>query len=170
VHPQRRLTGCGGILEADAYGGFEALYDPQRKPGLITEAACRTHARRKLFELAGVASEAGGKTKTVISPIAFAAVQKFGAVFEAERSLNGLPPAERVTARRNDAAPLAGELIEWMTQERTGLSPHNDVVKAMNYMLRCTEAFTLFLEDGRIFISNNAAERARCAASLLAAR
>jgi len=160
VHPQQHLAGYSGILQADAYGGFEALYEPQRKPGPITEAACWAHARRKLFELADVASKVRDKTKAVISPIAFAAVQKFDAVFAAERSINGLQPAERVAARRKDIAPLVSELIEWMKQERTKLSPHNDVVKAMNYMLKRTEAFARFLEDGRICISNNAAERA----------
>jgi len=158
-HPQQHLAGYSGILQADAYGGFEALYKPDRKPGPITEAACWAHARRKLFELADVTSKARGKTKTVISPIAFAAVQKFDAVFAAERSINGLSPAERVAVRK-DIAPLVNELIEWMKQQRTKLSPHNDVVKAMNYMLNRIESFTCFLEDGRICISNNAAERA----------
>jgi transposase len=106
VHPQQHLAGYSGILQADAYGGFEALYEPQRKPGPITEAACWAHARRKLFELADVASKVRDKTKAVISPIAFAAVQKFDAVFAAERSINGLQPAERVAARRKDIAPL----------------------------------------------------------------
>jgi transposase len=160
AHPQQHLAEYSGILQADAYGGYEALYQPERKPGPITEAACWAHARRKLFELADVASKARGKTKAVISPIAFTAVQKFDAVFAAERSINGLPRAERVAARRNDVAPLVSKLIEWMQQERTKLSPHNDVAKAMNYMLKRTEAFTRFLEDGRICLSNNAAERA----------
>jgi transposase len=159
-HPQQHLANYSGILQADAYGGFNALYEPQRKPGPITEAACWAHARRKLFELADVASKARDKKLAVISPIAFAGVQKFDAVFEAERSINGLSPAERVEARRKNVAPLVNELIEWMKQERTKLSTHNDVAKAMNYMLKRTESFTRFLEDGRICISNNAAERA----------
>ena len=158
-HPQQHLANYSGILQADAFAGFNALYEPQRKPGPITEAACWAHARRKLFELADVASKARDKKLAVISPIAFAGVQKFDAVFEAERSINGLLPAERVEARRKNVAPLVNELIEWMKQERTKLSPHNDVTKAMNYMLKRTEAFTRFLEDGRICISNNAAER-----------
>ena len=158
-HPQQHLVNYSGILQADAFAGFKALYEPQRKPGPITEAACWAHARRKLFELADVASKARDKKLAVISPIAFAGVQKFDAVFEAERSINGLSPAERVEARRKNVAPLVDELIEWMKQERTKLSPHNDVTKAMNYMLKRTESFTRFLEDGRICISNNAAER-----------
>jgi transposase len=164
IHPQQHLAGYHGILQADAYGGFEALYEAERKPGPIMEAACWAHARRKLFELADVASKARGKTKA-ISPVAFAAVQKFDAVFAAERPLNGRSPAERVAARRTDVAPLVNELIEWMKQERTKFSPHHDVAKAMNYMLNRIEAFTCFLEDGRICLSNSAAERAlRCIA------
>jgi transposase len=160
AHPERHLAGYCGILQADAYGGFNALYQPQRKPGPITEAACWAHARRKLFELADVASKARGKTSAIISPIAFTAVQKFDAVFAAERSINGLPPNERLAVRRKDIAPLVDDLIEWMKRERSKLSRHNEVAKAMHYMLKRVEAFTRFLEDGRICLSNNAAERA----------
>ena len=76
-----------------------------------------------------------------------------------ERSINGLSPAERVTARRRDIAPLVNDLIEWMKRERTKLSRHNEVAKAMDYMLKRIDIFTRFLEDGRICLSNNAAER-----------
>ena len=85
VHPEQHLAGYSGILQADAYGGFNALYEPQRKPGPITQAACWAHARRKLFELADIASNARNKTSAMISPIAFEAVQKFDAIFALER-------------------------------------------------------------------------------------
>lgn len=160
IHPEQHLAGYAGILQADAYGGFNSLYKPDRKPGPITEAACWAHARRKLFELADIASKARDKTSAIISPIAFAAVQKFDAVFALERSINGLPPAERLAIRRKDIAPLVDDLIEWMKRERARLSSNNDVAKAMNYMIKRSDAFTRFLEDGHICISNNAAERA----------
>jgi hypothetical protein len=76
-----------------------------------------------------------------------------------ECSINGLSPEARVAARRKDIAPLVNELIEWMKRERTKLSRHNEVAKAFDYMLKRIEAFTRFLEDGRICLSNNAAER-----------
>ena len=160
VHPDRHLAGYAGILQADAYAGFNALYDPGRQPGPITEAPCWAHARRKFFELADVASKARDNKPAIISPIAFAAVQKFDAVFAAERAINGLPPAARLAVRRNDIAPLVDDLIEWMTQERRKLSRHNDLAKAMDYMLKRVDAYRRFLNDGRICISNNAAERA----------
>jgi transposase len=160
VHPERHLAGYTGILQADAYAGFNALYASERQPGPITEAPCWAHARRKFFELADVASKARGKTSAIISPIAFAAVQKFDAVFAAERMINGSSPAERVAIRRKEIAPLVDDLIEWMKRERAKLSRHNDVAKAMDYMLKRVDGYTLFLNDGRICVSNNAAERA----------
>jgi transposase len=159
-HPERHLAGYTGILQADAYAGFNTVYKPERKPGPIIEAACWAHARRKFFELADIASTARGKSKPKISPIAFEAVQKIDAIFMLERSINGLTPRERLTARRSDIAPLVDDLMSWMRQERAKLSRHNDVAKAMDYMLKRIDAFARFLDDGRICMSNNAAERA----------
>src|SRR5271165_2540272 len=159
MHPQRHLAGYCGILQADAYAGFNALYARDRKPGPITEAGCWAHARRKLFELADIASKARRQKPTAISPIAFEAVQKFDAIFMLERSINGLSPQARVVARRKDIAPLVHDLIDWMKRERGKLSRHNEVAKAMDYMLKRIDVFTRFLDDGRICLSNNAAER-----------
>ncbi|HEX4238556.1 MAG TPA: IS66 family transposase [Xanthobacteraceae bacterium] len=159
IHPKRHLAGYCGILQADAYAGFNALYAPDRQPGPITEAGCWAHARRKLFELADIAAQARTGKQTTISPIAFEAVRKFDAIFALERSINGLSPAQRLAVRRQDIAPLVNDLIEWMRRERAKLSRHNEVAKAMDYMLRRVDVFTRFLDDGRICISNNAAER-----------
>jgi transposase len=159
VHPKQHLAGYAGILQADAYAGFNALYASDRKGGPITEAGCWAHARRKLFELADIAAKARKGKPATISPIAFEAVQKFDAIFALERSINGSSPEERLAARRKDIAPLVNDLIEWMKRERGKLSRHNEVAKAMDYMLKRIEVFTRFLHDGRICLSNNAAER-----------
>jgi transposase len=159
VHPEQHLSGYSGILQADAYAGFNRLYAPDRKPGAITQAGCWSHARRKLFELADIASKARSQKPMTISPIAFEAVQKFDAIFALERSINGLSPEARVAQRRKDVAPLVNDLIDWMRRERGKLSRHNEVAKAMDYMLKRVDLFTRFLEDGRICLSNNAAER-----------
>src|SRR6267154_3001544 len=105
IHPEQHLAGYAGILQADAYSGFNTLYAPDRKPGLITEAGCWAHARRKLFELADIAAKGRKGKPTTISPIAFEAVQKFDAIFALERSINGCSSEERVVARRKDIAP-----------------------------------------------------------------
>jgi transposase len=159
IHPEQHLAGYSGILQADAYAGFNGLYAADRKPGPITEAGCWAHARRKLFELADIASKARERKPITISPIAFETIQKFDAIFMLERSINGLSPEHRVAARRKDVAPLVNDLMEWMKRERAKLSRHNEVAKAMDYMLKRIAIFTRFLEDGRICLSNNAAER-----------
>ena len=159
IHPEQHLAGYAGILQADAYAGFNALYDANRKGGPITEAGCWAHARRKLFELADIASKARKGKPATISPIAFEAVQKFDLIFALERSINGSSPEQRLAARRKDIAPQVDDLIAWMKRERGKLSRHNEVAKAFDYMLKRIEVFTRFLDDGRICLSNNAAER-----------
>jgi transposase len=159
IHPERQLAGYSGILQADAYVGFNTVYKSDRPGGAITEAGCWAHARRKLFELADIGSKARNQKSTTISPIAFEAVRKMDAIFMLERSINGLSPEQRVAARRRDIAPLVDDLIDWMKRERGKLSRHNEVAKAMDYMLKRIEVFTRFLDDGRICLSNNAAER-----------
>ena len=60
-HPERHLAGYAGILQADAFDGYNRLYLPDRKPGPIVEALCWSHARRKFFELADIAANAAAR-------------------------------------------------------------------------------------------------------------
>ncbi|HEY8450019.1 MAG TPA: IS66 family transposase [Bacillota bacterium] len=159
LHPERHLASYSGILQADAYAGFNALYAADRKPGPITEAACWAHARRKFFELADIGAKARKGKRAAISPLALEAVRKIDGIFMAERPLNGCSPEQRLAGRQAEVTPLVHDFIGWMKGERAKLSRHNDVAKAMDYMLKRIEAFTRFLADGRICLSNNAAER-----------
>jgi hypothetical protein len=92
--------------------------------------------------------------------MALAAVQRIDALFEIERAINGKPTAERLAVRQDLSAVLVADLEAWMRAERAKLSRHNDVAKAMDYMLTRWASFSRFLSDGRICLSNNAAERA----------
>ena len=160
-HPERHLAGYAGILQADAYDGYNRLYLPDRKPGPIVEALCWSHARRKFFELADIAATRRSKTTaTPISPIAFEAVRRIDGLFDIEREINGLSAAGRLAVRQERGTPLVAALEAWMRAERAKLSRHNAVAKAIDYMLTRWQAFTRFLDDGRICLSNNAAERA----------
>src|SRR6202011_5250442 len=136
IHPEQHLAGYSGILQADAYAGFNSLYAADRPGGPITEAGCWAHARRKLFELADIASQARKEKPTTISPIAFEAVRKMDAIFALERSINGLSPAARAAARRKDIAPLVNDLIEGFKREGAKPRRDNEVAKAMDYMLK----------------------------------
>ena len=158
-HPERHLHGYAGILQADAYAGFNRLYEAERKPGPITEASCWAHGRRKFFELADVATKARGQL-SVLAPLAVEAVKRIDAIFDIEREINGRFIAERLVMRRERIAPLVAELETWMRAQRGKLSRHSDVGKAMDYMLKRWGTFTRFLDDGRICLTNNAAERA----------
>ena len=154
-HPREHLAGYAGIMQADAFSGFNGLYDAKRKPAPIIEAACWSHGRRKLFDLAVLSK----------SPIAAEAVRRIDELFEIERSINGKTPAERVAVRQERAKPLVDDLKVWMRQQRDRVAPSHDLAKAINYILSRWVAFTRFLDDGRICLSNNAAERAvRCVA------
>ncbi|TWH82066.1 transposase [Novosphingobium taihuense] len=166
-HPRAHLASWAGILQADAYGGYGELYAEGRQPGPILEASCFAHARRKFFELADVAAAARRRSRNertgMIYPIALEAVQRIDALFDIERGINGKPAAERLALRQEFSAPLMAELHSWLTSQLARLSRNHDLAKAINYMLRRWDAFTRFLEDGRICLTNNAAERAlRC--------
>lgn len=155
-HAERHLTGFDGTLQADAYAGFNKLYDGARRPHPVTEAACWAHGRRNFFELADPAL----RKKNLLSPIALEAVKRIDAVFAIEREINGQPAEARLAARQQRLVPLINELEAWMRGERARLSRHADVAKAFDYMLTRWPAFTVFLRDGRICLTNNAAERA----------
>ena len=87
-------------------------------------------------------------------------MRRIDVVFDVERTINGTAPEARLAARRADVAPLVGDLEEWMRNERARLSRHAPVAKAMDYMLKRWPAFARFVDDGRICLTNNAAERA----------
>jgi transposase len=159
-NPQRHLAAFVGILQADCYGGFEPLFDPKRKAMPITPAFCLAHARRGFFELADIEKAAReGKGKPV-SPIALEAVRRLDALFEIERAINGRSADERRAVRQERSKPLLDDMHDWLLRERESLSRSAEVLKPMNYMLKRWDDFVRFLDDGRICLTNNCAERA----------
>jgi transposase len=148
-HPDQHLAGYAGLMQADAYAGFAKLYEANRKGGPIIEAACWAHARRKFFDLARLSK----------APIAVEAVKRIDVLFAIEREINGLMPQERLCVRQERSQPLIIELQTWLREQRARLSKNSDTTKAINYSLNRWEAFTRFLDDGRLCVSNNAAER-----------
>ena len=163
-HVHEHLEGWSGILQADAYSGYNKLYAADRQPAPILEAACWSHGRRKFFVLADIEAAARDRAKgekpAIVSPLALEAVRRIDALFDIERAINGKSPEERLAVRREHSAPLVADLHAWMREHRAGLSGKNDIAKAMDYMLKRWAAFARFLEDGRICLTNNAAERA----------
>ena len=177
IHPNKHLAGWKGILQSpsrglqanhcramDVYAGYNDLYRSGREPGPVTSALCWSHARRKFFELADIAGNVRkGKPAHDISPIALEAVQRIDAIFDIERDINGLSAQDRHAARQTLSRPLVEALHAWFIEQRARMSKHNPVAKAIKYMIEKQgrwDAFTTFLDDGRICLTNNAAERA----------
>jgi len=163
-HPQTHLAKYAGLFQADAFDGYRQLYLPNRTPGPILEAACWVHARRPFFAMADLDENArrraAGKTVIALSPIAIEVVRRIDALFEIERPINGKSADERRIVRQELSKPRLEELWRYLTEQRAKLSRGHDLAKAIDYILKRWIAFTLFLDDGRVCLSNNAAERA----------
>ena len=153
-HPQAHLANYGGILQADAFGGYTKLYDLQRSPGPIREAACWVHARRPFFAIADIEEnarrKAAGKKEIALSPIAIEIVRRIDALFAIERTINGQSADHRKAVRQAQSAPLVADLEADMCKQCAKLSRGHDLAKAMNYMFKRWDSFTGFLDDGRV--------------------
>jgi transposase len=144
-HPQGHLKSFKGVLQADGYAGFNELYR-----GDITEAACWAHARRKFFDICVTAK----------SETAEEALMRIGELYAIEDAIRGRPPDERRAVRQTRSAPILNALKPWLEARRDELSRKSELAKAIGYALSRWTALTRFLEDGRLSIDNNAAERA----------
>ncbi|HYM54246.1 MAG TPA: IS66 family transposase, partial [Solirubrobacteraceae bacterium] len=144
-HPRAHLQAFRGILQADAYSGFAALYDS----GRILEASCWAHARRKFYDL----------YMSQRSPIATEAIQRIGALYAIEREIRGKTSSERVVVRQERAAPLLDEFHGWLSARLRTVSAKSELAAATHYALVRWAALTRYRDDGRIEIDNNTAER-----------
>ena len=148
--PREHLAGFSGWLQADAYGGYDALTRP--KPGgpqRISHVACWAHARRKLFEV----------WEGTKSPIAERLLAHIGALYDIERDINGKSAEDRRAARQALSHPMLEDLRAEMETERRRLSGKSAPGKALQYALGRWDALTRYLDDGRLAIDNNLAER-----------
>ncbi|KQV36862.1 IS66 family transposase [Massilia sp. Root335] len=144
-HPQAHLAGFKGVLQADAYAGFNAVYET----GHVLEAACWAHARRKFYDL-HVARP---------TPLTTEALRRIGELYGTEESIRGKPPDDRRAARQLQAKPLLGDLERWLHATLATLSRKSDTAAAILYALKLWPALTRYADDGRIEIDNSAAER-----------
>jgi len=146
THPAEHLKHFAGILQADGYAGFDQLYEK----GRILEAACWAHARRKFYDL----------HKATGSPIAHEAIRRIGDLYDIEREIRGRLPDERRLERQARAGPLINELQRWLQSTLSTISAKSELAAAIRYALTRWKALSRYVDDGRIEIDNNAAERA----------
>ena len=148
--PQRHLAGFRGFLHADGYAGFGALYQADGgKPAPVMEVFCWAHVRRKFHDL----HLAG-------SPLAKEALDRIGRLFDIERAAKGLTPDVRQRIRQSRALPLIEQLAAFLDATLPRLSGRSDLAIAIRYARSRWQALTRYIADGRLEISNNAAERA----------
>jgi transposase len=151
LHPQQHLAGYSGVLQADAYGGYRALYET----GNITEAACMAHARRKIHDV------------HVRSPttVTTEALKRIGELYAIEAEIRGSPAEERLALRKERSAPLMQLLYDWIQLQMATLSRHSETAKAFAYMLKLWDSLNEYCRNGWVEIDNNIAENAlRCVA------
>jgi transposase len=150
AHPAAHLAGFTGFLQADAYAGYEALYDAARTvPGRITEVACWAHCRRKFFDV----------WEATKSPVAKAALDRIAAFYAIEAKAQFAPAAERVM-HRAEMVPLLASFFEWADTTAPKLSAKSALAEAFRYTIKRREALSRFVTDGRLEADNNIAENA----------
>ena len=150
-HPQGHLAEFKGVLQADAYGGFAKLYQANvdTEPR-VREAACWAHLRRDFHDI----------WKATASPLAKDALERIGRLYDIEGEIVGQPAERRREGRQNRSRPHVNAFRLWCESQPVRIPAKGDLAKAMRYAVKRWHAFTLFLEDGRIAIDNNPAERA----------
>ncbi|EEW4295968.1 IS66 family transposase [Escherichia coli] len=146
IHPQTHLAGFSGVLQADAYAGFNELY----RDGHIKEAACWAHARRKIHDV------------HVRTPSALTeeALKRIGELYAIESELRGKRAEERQEVRHQKVLPLLASLEGWLREKQKTLSRHSELAKAFGYALNQWPALTRYAEDGWVEVDNNIAENA----------
>jgi len=146
IHPQTHLGNFSGVLQADAYAGFNELY----RSGGITEAACWAHARRKIHDI------------HVRTPSALTeeALKRIGQLYVIEAELRGLSAEHRLAQRQLRAKPLLNGLEGWLREKMKTLSRHSELAKAFTYALNQWSALTYYADNGWVEADNNLAENA----------
>jgi transposase len=146
------LGTCRGFLHADGYAGFKGLYEagPKSAAARLIEVACWSHARRKIYD---VHVDTG-------SPLAKAALERIAELFAIEADISGRPSSERLAVREVQSVPRLGELERFLRAALSQISGKSTLAGAIRYALSRWDAFTRYTCDGRLEMSNNAAERA----------
>jgi transposase len=151
-HAEALLGSCRGFLHADGYAGFNSLFalDPKTGTARLTEVACWAHARRKIYDV----------YEATASPLAKEALERIGELFAIEARINGRTPPERLAVRQQDAIPLLAGLEAFLQKVLSQVSGKSTLARAIRYSISRWTALTRYTTDGRLEMTNNAAERA----------
>jgi transposase len=145
-HPRQHLENFKGFVHADGYSGYKKLFE---RDG-VTEVACLAHIRRKFFDI----------HKATASPVAEEALTRIAALYAIEKQVRGLPPDTRKAVRQDRSKPLFEDLQSWLDATLPSLPGRGELAKAIRYAITRLKKLGVWLDDGRLEIDNNAAERA----------
>lgn len=146
IHPQTHLKGYTGILQADAYAGYNQIYET----GRVLEAACWAHARRKFYDI----------HDSQPSPVTTHVLAQISELYKVEAGIRGRPPERRREVRQEYSKPIVEALHAWFKEQLSTLSRKSVTADAIGYAMNQWQALIRYLDDGRIEMDNNAAERA----------
>jgi transposase len=148
-HPRRHLRHFAGILQADAFSGYDRLFHD----GRISEAACWSHARRKFYDI-------HEQQRKLPGTLAHEALLRIAAIFAIEADIQGQLPEERMRQRERRTRPVLDELQRWLSATLAQVSAKSPMALAIGYTMSNWRALIRFVDDGRIEAHNNIAERA----------
>jgi transposase len=151
-HPKEHLSTFTGTLQADAYAGYNPVYET----GRVQESGCMAHVRRKFYDL----------VEAHKSPVGTEALRRIAELYVVENEIRGRRPEERREVRNLRSRPLLDSLKQWLEETLVKLSRKSDTTKAVRYALGRWDALVRYCDDGRLEIDNNAAERALRAVAL----
>ena len=154
---QKVLAGFEGTVMTDGYAAYQAL---QSSTPNLKLAHCWAHVRRKFLEAADFSPE-----------LSEDAIGLIGEFFKIKKEVPRAGPQTsdeekteildlRSRLRQEKSKPVINELLEWAVRHDGAVLPKSKMGKAISYMLKLWKGLTLFLEDPRIPLDNNAAERA----------
>lgn len=146
IHPQTHLKDYAGILQADAYPGYNAIFES----GRVIEAGCWAHARRKFYDI-HVAQP---------TPVTTYMLAQISELYKIEAGIRGSPPDHRREVRQEHSKPIVTALNVWLKEQLMTLSRKSVTADAIGYAMNQWQALIRYVDDGRIEIDNNAAERA----------
>jgi len=150
--PESHLANFKGVLQADAYAGYNGVYiTPDHPDRKVYEAGCWAHVRRKFYEITLVSDNA---------KVAYEAIEQIRKLYRIEAEVRGKSQAKRLKARQKYSKELVTTLFDSFKKVLGKLSQKGSTAKAINYALNNEKALKRFLDDGKIEIDNNASERA----------
>jgi len=139
-HVKEHLDGFHGVLQVDAYAGYDELAKPNRPGGAVTLAYCLAHARREFFDV----------HKQTKDAVALEALRRIGEVNAIEARIRGRTAEERVAVRQAETKPLMTAFWSWLMDRLAEISAKSSLAGAIRYTLNQWKGLTVFLADGRV--------------------